>query len=488
MCSTVSHNLLLGIDLGTSGVKVGAFDTDGRQLVRASHGYATSVPRPGWAEQDPDMWWSSSACAIRTVMEQVKATRVQALCVTGLAPAMVCTDRRGRPVRHAPIWSDWRAKEESEELQDALGSNRFSTLLPLALWMKRKEPSSYRETRCIFQSYEYLAYKLTGKATSIVVRPDRLPRAPEAIAVSGLDPHKFPEEIVRTGEVYGALSSEIARQLGLTCGTPVIAGTVDSFSSWIGIAADHAGVLCDELGTSSRVSLVCEHAIPTKRDSLGAIPHLNGRDWVIAAAMSCGGVTLDWFVREFYPGEERPFEKLVSDAASVPEGAGGLVFLPYLNGERAPMRDPQARGVIYGIAAHHTRAHFARAILESLAFAVRDVCEVFKDAGGKIEQARIAGPSGRNRLLNQIKADVLDVEVLVPENTDSSLLGAAMLASWGSGIHGTIEQAVESMSDVQSVLTPEKEKIEIYEQSFRMYRKIYSQLKSSFAASTQLLH
>jgi len=479
-------NLFLALDLGTSGVKAGAFDNEGHLVAKAGARYEVTTPQPGWIEQEPEVWWAACRKAIKEVAGHVNPTYLEGVCVVGLAPALVCLNEQGSSVRPAPIWSDRRSVAELAELTDRLGYDTTFSLLPRLLWLKRHETTNYHETRSVFQPYEYIGFKLTGENAAVIPTEKLPPWTVQDIEAAGLDREKFPPRVCKLGEILGPLASDAAAATGLPSGLPVVAGTVDAFAAWIGTATIRKGILCNTVGTSDGVALVWDQPL---RDSTGraySMPHITGRDWIVGGALSSGGLTLDWFMRRFYGHLANPFEVIAEEASSVPAGAEGLMALPYLVGERSPIFDPHARGVFFGIAETHHRAHFARAVLESVAFAVRDVCAVIVELGAQIEEVRVAGGAAHSDLWSHIKADVLGRRVLVPEIPDSGLLGAAIIAGWGVGQFDSLSEAAQTMARFRAVMEPDPERHATYTNLFKFYRDLYAHLKDDFAKMAEL--
>ncbi len=478
--------LLLGLDLGTSGIKAGIFDTDGRRLASKEAFYKTTSPRPGWMEQDPEEWWTACAGAIKDVAGRVESSHIRAISVSGQSPALVCIDESGEPVRSASLWSDQRAAAEGVEVVQRLGSIASFSLLPRLLWLKRNEPVEYHRTQWVLESFEYLNFKLTGQVASIATSGLAPSWSARHIGAIGLEPEKFPPQSKRLGDVLGSVAPEVASMLGLPTGLPVIAGTIDAFAAWIGTATTSKGQLCNTAGTSEGIAVVWDQALTDPQMRAVSIPHITGRDWIVGGAMSSGGIMLDWFVREFYDHVDQPYAALVNDAGVVPSGAEGLLALPYIVGERSPILDPEARSLFFGISERHSRAHFARAVLESIAFALRDVCAVIQEMGAEITEVRVAGGGARNDVLNQIKADVLGRPVFVPEIHESGQLGTAIIAGWGIGCFASLSEAAQSMVKFRAVFEPRPDKHSTYTELFTLYRRLYEHLKIDFATLARL--
>jgi xylulokinase len=479
-----SRAYFIGVDIGTSGIKAGIFDVEGRSVGHSSASYRTDSPRSDWAEQNPGDWWSACRSSIKEAVGETRSEQIQGISVVGLSPSLVCVDAQGEAVRPAPIWSDRRALKESSEIIEVMGPGGAFSLLPLLLWLKRHEPQDYSRTRNALDSFAYLSFKLTGQVT--LIRTAFEPPSQEAIQSLGLDPGLLPARQCRPGETIGPLLPDIAAEIGLQAGTPVIAGTVDAFAAWIGTGTVTKGILCNTVGTSDGVAIVWDRPLPDPLGRVHSVEHITRQDWIIGGAMSSGGMMLDWFVRNFYKNDRNPYEAASQEAGSVPAGADGLVALPYLAGERSPIFDPQARGVFFGISDAHTRAHFARAVMESVAFAVRDVTEIIVELGAAVGEVRLAGGGARNPTWGQIKADVLGRRVLVPEVLDSSLLGAAIIAAWGVGTFSDLVMASKSMVRFDVVLEPNSRNHDVYARLFDFYRGLYAQLKSQFARLSEI--
>jgi xylulokinase len=467
--------LILAVDLGTSGARAGAFDSVGRLVERAEVSYPTARPRPGWVEQDPSDWWGACQRVIGEVTARIEPGCVRAICAVGSAPATTCVDRDGRSVRPSPIWSDTRARGVSAALAQRLRPDPVPIWLPQLAWMREHEPDSHRHTRWALQSYEYIGFRLTGTATAITSVPEARP-AGRVLEAVGLNPALRPETVCRPGDLIGALAPQVARELGLPAGLPVIAGTVDCFATWIGTGTQRAGTLCVTTGTSGGVAIVCDRRIVDPRGRVGSMPHVIGEKWVMAGPMSSGGNVVAWFARQFYGDHHDGIRALSHDAASIAAGADGLIALPYLSGERAPIDNPQARAVFFGIGEAHTRAHFARAVLESVAFAVLDVCEVICEAGARIDEVRLAGPAAHNSAWSQIRADVHGRPVKIPDVADSSLMGAAILAALGAGMFDDALAAIEAMVRIKDVVEPDERAHAAYRSRLPLFRELYHRL------------
>jgi xylulokinase len=469
---------LLAIDLGTSGAKAGAFDLDGKIVGPAKEQYPTASPRLGRFEQAPRDWWTACTKVVREVTAGVRP--IEAVCITGMAPTLVCVDEQGRVLMPCPIWSDRRDALEQSELAAAMNQPRVDKAISWLLWCKRNEPAIYRKTRWILQSYEYLNFRLTGTATAICLDRQAHQTFRDAIERAGLDADKLPPRVLLPGERTGSLLPDVAADLGVEPNVPVIAGAMDAFASWIGTATLRKGQACNTVGTTNSLGVVCDRPIVDAQRRVGSLSNVLTGNWILAGATSTGSNVIDWLIRGFYGSADGAMNLLFAEAFAVSAGAEGLIALPYLDGERAPLHDPHARGVFFGVQGKHGRPHFARAVLESIAFSVRDVMAVMEEVGASVDEICIAGPAGQNLGWSQIRADVLGKPVVVPEVAESGLLGAAMTGGLGIGAFADLEKAVERMVRWRTRLEPNAENHARYNRSFSVYRDLYFRLKQDF--------
>jgi xylulokinase len=410
----------------------------------------------------------------------VDPLEIRALAVVGQNPSLVCVDENGLPTRPAIIWADQRATREATKLSAELGSAIDpSSHVAKAMWVRTNDQEAHAQTRWFLLSFDYVLFRLTGQPVTVAVIPGHGPWPPEQLAAGDLDSSKVPPRTFKTGEVVGELSPAAAQITRLRPGLPVVAGTIDSFAAWLGTAILEKGILCSDCGSTTGVALCWNRPLVSPENGVQSVPHPAGSGWIAGAALSSGSNFLDWFVQAFYTKEG--VQAAIEQAGCVPPGSEGLLALPYLLGERGPVQDPAARGVFFGIGARHKRAHFARAVLESVAFAVRDACRTVEQAGGKIEEIRLAGGGAKSHLWNRIKADVLGKKLVVPEVVDSALLGSAMIAAAGVGALPDLRSAVRAMFRVAEVIEPEQANHELYSELFEIYRSLYRDLRTDFA-------
>jgi len=488
-------HLFLGLDLGTSAVKVGLFDAAGNALRLARRTYPLHAPRPGWSEQEPEEWWSATRDALRETLAEVDAGRVAAVGLSGQAPSQVLVASDGAPLGRAIVWSDRRATAEAgwlvervtpEQARDWTGYAFITgASQPPArlLWLKAHRPDDWNRCAAVVQPKDFIACQLTGQiATDVnssfcLYNPQTSQYSADLLALLDVKPEKMPPVLEPTA-VVGRVTPEAASATGLLAGVPVVAGTIDAWCDIIGCGAVAPGCAVDVTGTSEVVALVTEQ--PLDGDGVASAPLAAGRCW-IGGPMQAGGAALLWLSRCFYGQEQPDFELMEAEASAVAPGAEGLLFLPYLQGERAPVWDPQARAAFVGLTDRHVRAHCARAVYEGVAFAVRDLLERCRAASGlEPEELRVSGGGSASALWNQVKADVTGLPVQRVMVTDAACLGAAMLAAVGVGFFQNLEETVKAMVQVGEVFDPVPARVSRYDELFAAWRGLYPALRPIF--------
>jgi xylulokinase len=459
----VTTPVLLGIDLGTTRTKVGLITADGEPLGFARVGHATDVdPAVGRAEQDPEAWWAGVGAAVR---EATAGAIPAGICVTGHGPSLTAVDAEGRAVRPAMTWLDSRSTTERDELEAATGLRGWALgVLPAALWMERHEPESAARTRWYLNSWEALTLRLTGRAATTVV-PGGVEVSRDALAGTGLALDRVAPE-ASAGTAIGGLTPEAARHLGLPADTPVVAGLVDAFASFHGARMLVAGDAIDVGGSAGGFGVYSELPIQVAGGFTTPAP-LPGL-FSVGGAMAATGAALDWFGSEILRGTP-PLAELIAEAGRVEPGAEGLLFLPYLAGERSPLWDPTARGAFAGLTLRHTRAHLVRAILEAAALAIRHVADPMLRAGIEVRAMRACGGPARDDGWNQIKADVTGFTVEVPRVRETAAVGAAIVAAVGVGVHPGLSTAIHAMTAIDRRFEPDPARQQIYDNVYEAY-------------------
>lgn len=424
-------------------------------------------------EEDAALWWSSARDAMREAIGAARGARIVGVCVGGQGPSVVAVDRSGEPLANAIIWMDRRTEAERRAINDKLGVelSPYSNV-PKAMWLRVHRPDVYARTHVFLQSWDYISYRMTGVAVaSSFAGATVFP--PRAVTAAGLDPAKFPPELVM-GQPVGGVRTDVASDLGLEPGVVVAGGVNDATATVLGAGLVKKGIALDMGGTSGGLSLAWDR--PLRDNGLTAWPAPAPGLFVCGGSFATSGRTLPWLmsVTGYAPDA---FATVEADASAVGPGANGVVFLPYLAGERTPIWDERASGVFFGLSDGHTRAHLARAVFEAVAYQLRHVADVLREGGASIDELRVTGGQARIRLWHHIKADVLGVPVVVPSVAEGALLGEAMLAAEAAGRASDAETAAARFLRASERFDPDPKNAPAYERAYRTYRELYPRLR-----------
>lgn len=473
---TADPRVLVALDLGTSAVKVGVLGLDGGLRGFARVPYALLLEgAPGRAEQRPDAWWTALVRGVGIASAQAGAggpAHPVALCVVGQGPTLVATGADGRALAPALTWLDRRAAGETAAAAAAIGRQGWVVgLLGRARLLASLRPEVMERATWLLAAWDHVAFRLTGVAAAALQDPTEAITVGEARA-AGLDERIAPPA-VRAGTIVGGLLAEPAAELGLPAGLPVAAGANDAIATFLGAGLTTPGQAIDTGGTSGGFGLYVTDPVAAPPLWTGPAP-LPGLHYV-GGAMAGTGKALDWYVGDALGGT-MPLPELLAEAAEAPAGAGGLLFLPYLAGERWPLHDPATRGAFVGLTLGHRRAHLTRAILEAAAFALRHVAAPAVAAGLPFTELRVTGGTAASRLWNQVKADVIGVEVAVPAVAEASVAGAAILAAVGAGVAADPRAAIETLVRVRERLTPDPATRAVYDRLAPEYEELHARL------------
>jgi xylulokinase len=478
---TADLRALVAVDLGTSAVKVGLLALDGRLRGFARVPYGLLLDgAPGRAEQRPEAWWTSLVTGVGIARAQAAADgplEPVALCIVGQGPTLVATSADGTAVAPAITWLDRRAAEETAAATAAIGRHGWVVgLLGRARLLATLRPEAADRAAWLLAAWDHVAFRLTGVAAAALQDPREAITAAEARA-AGLDERIAPPA-VRSGSTVGALLAGPAAELGLPSGLPVAAGANDAIATFLGAGLTAPGQAIDTGGTSGGFGLYVEGAVEAPPLWTGPAP-LPGLHYV-GGAMAGTGKALDWFVGDALGGGVT-LPELLAEAAGVPPGAGGLLFLPYLAGERWPLHDPAARGAFVGLTLGHRRAHLTRAVLEAAAFALRHVAAPAAAAGLPFHELRVTGGTAASRLWNQVKADMLGVEVAVPAVAEASVAGAAILGAIGAGVVADERAGIDALVRVAERLVPDPAARAVYDRLAPEYEDLHARLAATNA-------
>jgi xylulokinase len=499
---------LLGLDISTTGAKALLIDERGRVVASATTEYPLSTPRPLWSEQSPADWWQGACASITAALKQagLSGDDVSGVGLTGQMHGLVLMDKGGQVLRPAILWNDQRTGPQCAEITDRVGGlGRLLELTgnpvlpgftaPKILWVQQNEPTVYERVAHILLPKDYARYCLTGEyatevsdasGTSLLdvarrrwseamldaveVRAEWLPRCEESPVVSG------------------AISPAAAQATGLRPGTPVVGGGGDQAAQAIGTGVVRPGVISVTSGTSGVVFAYSETFAAEPQGRLHAFCHAVPGKWHLMGVMLSAGGSFRWLRDTLGEPEsatarltgDDPYDLLTREAARAPVGSEGLLFLPYLTGERTPYPDPQARGAFIGLTVRHAKSHMIRCVLEGVSFGLRDSLELIKGLGVPIGQVRASGGGARSPLWRQIQADVFGTELVLVNIAEGAAYGAALLAGVGAGLFSSVAEAVECTVCVTDHTPPISENVRQYEALYSVYRSLYPALKSTF--------
>jgi xylulokinase len=493
---------VVGIDTSTTATKALLMRADGQVVVVSSSEYAYETPRPLWTEQHPELWWQATVTSLRQVLAQtgVDPAEVKGMALTGQMHGLVLLDAAGEVLRPAILWNDQRTGAQCDEIRERLGKERLIQITgndaltgftaPKILWVRESEPEVYARVAHILLPKDYVRYRLTGKFAadkaggSGTILFDIAARDWSQDVLEALEiPAGWLPKTFEGPQITGTLSAEAARATGLKAGTPVFGGGGDQAAGAVGTGAVVEGVVSLSLGTSGVVFAAADRPIVEPEGRLHAFCHAVPDKWHLMGVMLSAGGSLRWYRDTLAPGAD--FDTLLAPAAEVTPGSEGLLFLPYLTGERTPHPDPLARGAFVGLTVRHTLPHMTRAVLEGVAFGLRDSFELMQAAGlSDIRQVRIAGGGARSQLWRQILADVLASELIMVNTTEGAAYGAALLAATGAGIFSDVESACAATIGIMGTTTPGPAS-EMYQQVYPLYRDLYPALQRTFQAVAQ---
>lgn len=498
---------LLGLDVGTTSAKTLICDERGRVLATATSEYPLFSPFPLWSEQNPADWWRGAREALRAVVKQagVETKQIAGLGLTGQMHGAVFLDGSGEVIRPALLWNDQRTAAECQEITERVGAARLIELAgnpaltgfqaPKILWLRNHEPQNYARLAQVLLPKDYIRLLLTGVSAADVsdaagtLLLDLQTRDWSDEILNRLDvPRTWLPHVYEGPEVTGKLLPKVATALGLPDGLPVVAGGGDNAAAAIGTGVVQAGVVSSSLGTSGVLFAHAENIALDPQGRLHTFCHtVPGKYHLMAVTLSAGG-SFRW-LRDILRESAGPgvaYDELTAAAAKVPSGSEGLVFLPYLTGERTPHLDPLARGAFIGLTARHGQAHLVRAVMEGVVFSLRDGLEIMRGLGLPLGQIRATGGGGRSPLWRQMQADIYGAEVATLTAEEGPAYGAALLAGVGAGLFSDVREAVSQCVAVASLTKPDPSTQERYEKVYAVYQGLYAQLRESLHALSSL--
>ena len=497
---------LLGIDVGTGGTRAVLVDETGRVLSTADAEHAPMAsPKIGWAEQDPQDWWRAACAAIKECLAKggVASGAVDAIGVTGQMHGLVLLDEKGDVLRPSIIWCDQRTEEQCGEITRRVGAQRLIQLvanpaltgftLPKMLWVREHEPATWARARSALLPKDYVRFRLTGaKATDVADASGTLlfdvvnrKWSAEMLKIFEIKPEMLPK-VFESPEIASHVSKEGAAATGLGEGIPVAAGAGDQAAGAVGMGIVAPGDVSATIGTSGVVFAATSKPVLEPEGRIHTFCHAVPGRWHVMGVTQGAGLSLRWFRDEFgsLPGQRKEtYDELTREAEKAPPGSDGLLWAPYLMGERTPHLDPNARGALVGITAQHTRAHVIRAILEGVAFSLKDTFTLFGALGVPVKSVRLGGGGARSPLWQQIQADVYGMPVDLIAADEGGAYGAGLLAGVGVGVWPSVDEACRAAVHVAKRVEANPQSVALMERQYLEFRKIYPALRSVARAS-----
>src|SRR3954451_1663700 len=489
--------MLLGIDVGTGGTRALLIDEAGRVLASrtADHQPFTS-PHTGWAEQDPPDWWGACRESVRQVLSHVPASNsnIAAVGFSGQMHGAVLLDGDGKPLRPALIWCDQRTAEEARELTDHVGEQRLiawtcnpaltNFTLTKLLWVRKHEPHLFQRFRMLQLPKDYVRFRLTGEYAmdmadaSGTLLLDVANRRWSSEMTNAADiPVGVLPKLFESCEVCGKVSKEGAEATGLKIGTPVVVGAGDQAAGAVGLGVVTPGAVHATIGTSGVVFATTDRPALDPRGRLHTFCHAIPDRWHVMGVTQAAGLSLRWLRDVWQGGSGVSYDALTREAAATPPGADGMLWAPYLMGERTPHLDPHIRGALVGLAAHHTRGHVVRAVLEGVAFSLRDTFAIFSELQIPVERIRLGGGGARSPLWRQIQADVYRHDVETVKADEGAAFGAAVLAGVGVGIWATVDEACDALVHTAQRVMPDPNTANVMNERYAAFTRVYPGLK-----------
>ncbi len=491
---------LMGIDVGTGGTRAIIIDEAGRIAGSATEEHVPfASPRTGWAEQDPRDWWRATGVAVRGALAKAVLTgeAIAAVGFSGQMHGSVLLDDAGEVVRPALLWCDQRTDAQCKALTTQIGAARLIELtsnpaltgftLPKLLWVREQEPQAWQRVQAVLLPKDYVRYRLTGdRATDVADASGTLlfdvggrKWSSEMLAATELDASLLPRAY-ESPEITGVVTAEGASATGLRAGTPVVAGGGDQSAGAVGMGIVRAGAVSATIGTSGVVFAATDRPALDPGGRVHTFCHAVPGRWHIMGVTQGAGLSLRWFRDQFGAGADDgrdPYERLTDEASKVPPGADGVLWAPYLMGERTPHLDPHARAALVGLAASHTRGHIVRAILEGVAFSLRDSFSIFAEMKVPVTGVRLGGGGARSALWRQIQADVYGYPVEIVEAEEGAAYGAALLAGVGGGTWRTVDAACDAVVRVANRVAPNPHTQAVLSARYDAFRALYPALR-----------
>lgn len=505
---------LIGIDVGTSGTKTVLFDENGNAKATASEEYPLHTPNPGWTEQDPQDWWNATVNTLKEVVAKsgISIDEIKGVGLSGQMHGSVFLDENNEVVRPALLWNDSRTADACAEITQAVGEAQLMQLAsnpaltgftaPKAVWLKNAEPDNFKKTARLVLPKDYVRYKLTGDlamevsdgAGTLLFNVKERSWSKEIL--NALDiPESWMPGMHESTDICGEITSEVASLTGLKQGTPVVGGGADNACGATGTGVVVEGRVLSSLGTSGVILAPSENHQVDNDGRVHTFCHSVPNMWYIMGVILSAGMSLSWYRDVIGESEAQKaaqsnrdvYDILTEQAGTAPIGSEGLVFLPYLTGERTPHKDPHARGGFIGLTIRHQRSHLIRACLEGITFAMRDALEIVRSLGVQTNEIRATGGGAKSAFWRQLQADIYGCEIATINSDQGPALGAALMAGAGTGVYNSLPEACDSVIKVVDRTEPNAESVKQYNDYYQVYHEMYPKIQDSCHQLTKLV-
>lgn len=500
---------VIGVDIGTSGTKTVLFDENGNSVASYLVEYPLYQPKIGWAEQDPEDWWNATHTSIKAVIDKsgVNPDDIKGVGLSGQMHGLVLLDENGKVLRKSIIWCDQRTVAEADDLTKKIGRDRLIEITgnpaltgftaAKILWVQKNEPEIYAKTAKILLPKDYIRYMLTGEYATEVSDASGMQLmdiknrcwSDEILEKLNIDKNLL-GKMYESCEVTGTVHKAAAELTGLEVGTIVVGGAGDQAAGAVGNGIVKPGIVSSTIGTSGVVFAHMDNIQIDKEGRIHTLCHAVPGKWHVMGCTQGAGLSLKWYRDNFCHAEMDaadgmgvdPYYLMDQQAAKIAPGCEGLMYLPYLMGERSPHNDPNAKGVFFGLSAKHTKYDMLRAVMEGVAYSLSDCLEVVKEMGIDASEVRASGGGGKSKLWRQMQADMFGCDINTINVSEGPALGVALLAAVGAGIYSSVPEACEATIKVKETMKPIAENVETYKKYFPIYQGVYKALKPQFKA------
>lgn len=498
---------LLGLDIGTSGVKALLVSVEGKIISSKMVSYPLATPHSGWAEQSPDDWWEATVKVIKETLSHhpIDSNQIKGISLSGQMHSSVFLDEKMEVIRPAILWSDTRTSEQCKEIYTIAGGLeqliRYVSnpalegfTAPKILWLKENEPENYKKVKHILLPKDYIRYRLTNElftevsdaAGTLLFDVIKKKWSTGLLEKLEINQDLLPT-VLNSFDLAGKITKPIAEKIGLKFGTSVVAGGADNACGAVGSGITEQGRVMISIGSSGVVLAQTNNPQADQEGRIHLFNHACPDSWYIMGVMLSAGISYEWLERKLF-NSRLSYTQLDQLAGEIEPGSEGLIFLPYLYGERTPYNDANARAVYFGISGKHDQRHFVRSVLEGVTFGLKDSLELIKDKGVKIKEIRATGGGAKSRIWQQILADILGKEINLLNVEEGPAFGAALIAGVGISVYSSFAEAVNRIIKVKNTIIPRNQATEKYDDYYKLYRNLYYNLKEDFKKLKKLSH